>query len=54
MSNFSDLCPNCAAYYGNRSATYIMLQKFKDGLADAQYALQLDTGFVKVGNISAF
>ncbi|XP_059160959.1 dnaJ homolog subfamily C member 7-like [Physella acuta] len=42
-----NLCPNCAAYYGNRSATYIMLQKFKDGLADAQYALQLDTGFVK-------
>ncbi|CAL1529044.1 unnamed protein product [Lymnaea stagnalis] len=41
------LCPNCAAYYGNRSATYIMLQKFKAGLADAQYAIQLDTGFVK-------
>ena len=25
-----------------------MLQKFKDGLKDAQQALQLDTGFVKV------
>ncbi|KAI8761325.1 dnaJ homolog subfamily C member 7-like [Biomphalaria glabrata] len=46
-SDAINLCPNCAAYYGNRSATYIMLHKFKDGLADAQYALQLDTGFVK-------
>ncbi|CAG5121036.1 unnamed protein product [Candidula unifasciata] len=42
-----NLCPTCAAYYGNRSATYIMLQRYKDGLADAQFAIQLDTGFVK-------
>merc|ERR1712156_732050 len=42
-----NICPNCAAFYGNRSATYIMLNRYKDGLADAQYALQLDTGFVK-------
>ncbi|KAK3721197.1 hypothetical protein RRG08_044207 [Elysia crispata] len=42
-----NICPECAAYYGNRAAAYIMLQKYKDGLADAQYALQLDTGFVK-------
>ncbi|XP_012938852.1 dnaJ homolog subfamily C member 7 [Aplysia californica] len=41
------ICPTCAAFYGNRSATYIMLNKFKEGLADAQYAIQLDTGFVK-------
>ncbi|GFO13168.1 Dnaj homolog subfamily c member 7-like, partial [Plakobranchus ocellatus] len=42
-----NICPDCAAYYGNRAAAYIMLHKYKDGLADAQYALQLDTGFVK-------
>ncbi|GFR76132.1 DnaJ homolog subfamily C member 7-like [Elysia marginata] len=42
-----NICPDCAAYYGNRAAAYIMLQKYKDGLADAQYALQIDTGFVK-------
>merc|ERR1711962_1138342 len=41
------ICPTCAAFYGNRSATYIMLNRYKDGLADAQYAIQLDTGFVK-------
>merc|ERR1712212_881237 len=42
-----NICPRCAAYYGNRSATYIMLNKYKEGLADAQFAIQLDTGFVK-------
>merc|ERR1711962_807806 len=41
------ICPTCAAFYGNRSATYIMLNKYKEGLADAQLAIQLDTGFVK-------
>merc|ERR1711879_633810 len=41
------ICPTCAAFYGNRSATYIMLNRYKDGLSDAQYAIQLDTGFVK-------
>ncbi|CAH1788409.1 unnamed protein product [Owenia fusiformis] len=42
-----DLCPNCAAYWGNRAATQIMLYRYKDALSDARRALVLDSKFVK-------
>lgn len=38
----------CAAYYGNRSATYMMLNKYKDALADAQQSTSIDKEFTKV------
>ncbi|XP_067934416.1 dnaJ homolog subfamily C member 7-like isoform X1 [Watersipora subatra] len=37
----------CAAYYGNRSATYMMLNKYNDALADAQEATSIDKEFTK-------
>lgn len=42
-----DLCPDCAAYYSNRSACYMMLGKYHDALNDAREAVRLDTTFVK-------
>ncbi|KAK7477798.1 hypothetical protein BaRGS_00030981 [Batillaria attramentaria] len=42
-----NLCPTCAAYYGNRAATYMMLKRYKDALADAQQSVHLDPAFVK-------
>ncbi|XP_076445669.1 dnaJ homolog subfamily C member 7-like [Babylonia areolata] len=42
-----NLCPSCAAYHGNRAATYMMLKKYKEALRDAQQALQLDPSFIK-------
>jgi len=42
------LVPSCAAYYGNRSATYMMLNKYKDALDDAQQATSIDKEFTKV------
>ncbi|XP_077997946.1 dnaJ homolog subfamily C member 7-like [Glandiceps talaboti] len=42
-----DACPNCASYYGNRAAAYIMLKMFKEGLEDARQAVLLDESFVK-------
>ncbi|XP_052813465.1 dnaJ homolog subfamily C member 7-like [Mya arenaria] len=42
-----NLCPNCAAYYGNRSACYMMLNKYSDALEDARNALRIDSTFVK-------
>ncbi|KAK7080725.1 DnaJ subfamily C member 7, partial [Halocaridina rubra] len=41
------LCPDCAAYYSNRSACYMMLGKYHDALNDAREAVRLDTNFVK-------
>ena len=43
------ILPSCAAYYGNRSATYMMLNKYKDALEDAQQSTQIDREFTKVG-----
>ena len=43
------LLPTCAAYYGNRSATYMMLNKFTDALEDAKQATSIDKEFTKVG-----
>lgn len=42
------LLPSCAAYYGNRSATYMMLNKFTDALEDAKQATSIDKEFTKV------
>jgi len=45
---FTELCPRCAAYYGNRAATYMMMSKYDKALEDARLALQIDPEFVKV------
>lgn len=41
------LCPENAAYYGNRSACYMMLGMYKKALQDAQKAVSLDSTFTK-------
>ncbi|CAH2988614.1 unnamed protein product [Chilo suppressalis] len=41
------LCPENAAYYGNRSACYMMLGMYKKALEDAQKAVALDPSFTK-------
>jgi len=46
----ADLCPTCAAYYGNRSACFMMLNKHTDALEDARTAIRIDKTFVKVHN----
>lgn len=42
-----NLCPDTAAYYGNRAACYIMLNRFEDALEDVRKAVQLDPTFVR-------
>jgi DnaJ family protein C protein 7 len=42
-----ELCPDSSVYYGNRSACYIMLYRYKDALEDARNAVALDSSFVK-------
>lgn len=42
-----ELCPDCAAYYSNRSACYMMLGKYNEALNDAREAVRLDKNFVK-------
>lgn len=42
-----ELCPNTAAYYGNRSACYMMLGKYSDALEDARRAVSLEPTMVK-------
>jgi len=42
-----DLDNECAAYYGNRAAAYMMLEKFDKALEDARTACSLDASFVK-------
>lgn len=41
------LCPENAAYYGNRSACYMMLGMYKKALDDAQKAVAIDPTFTK-------
>jgi len=41
------LCPQTAAFYGNRSACHMMLSQFSAALNDAKTAVQLDRDFVK-------
>jgi len=42
-----DLCPQCAPFYGNRSACYMMLGQPKQALEDAKTATNIDPTFVK-------
>ncbi|XP_018574946.1 dnaJ homolog subfamily C member 7 [Anoplophora glabripennis] len=42
-----NLCPDTAAYYGNRAACYIMLNRYEDALEDARRCVQLDPKFVR-------
>ncbi|CAL8087988.1 unnamed protein product [Orchesella dallaii] len=39
--------PTDAAYYGNRSACYMMLKRYKEALADVRQALQLEPKYAK-------
>ena len=47
LSFIADLCPECPAFYGNRSACYMMLSQFAQALEDAKSSVQLDETFVK-------
>jgi len=42
-----ELCPDYAAYYGNRSACHMMLGRYDDALKDARQSTRLDDKFVK-------
>eukprot|EP00094_Tigriopus_californicus_P008179 TCALIF_07875-PA protein Name:"Similar to DNAJC7 DnaJ homolog subfamily C member 7 (Homo sapiens)" AED:0.13 eAED:0.13 QI:0/0/0/0.85/0.83/0.85/7/0/529 len=44
---FIALDPECPAYYSNRSACYMMLAQFNDGLKDAKTCVELDSDFTK-------
>ena len=50
----TELCPTCAAYYGNRAAAFMMLSKFDRALDDARRATQIDATFVKVFSAALF
>lgn len=41
------LCPQTPAYYSNRAAAYMMINKYKEAVSDARQATQLDDKFVK-------
>ncbi|XP_037957972.1 dnaJ homolog subfamily C member 7 isoform X2 [Teleopsis dalmanni] len=41
------LCPDMAAFYGNRSACYMMLSNYNNALQDARTAIRLDPKFEK-------
>ena len=43
-----ETCPKTAAYYGNRAAAYIMLNKYKETIEDSKMATSIDENFVKV------
>lgn len=42
-----ELCPETAAYYGNRAACYIMLNRYHEALDDSRKSVQLDPTFVR-------
>lgn len=42
-----ELCPNTAAYYGNRAAAYMMIKKYKEAVSDSKLAVEIDPLFVK-------
>uniref|UniRef100_A0A1B6DZE1 J domain-containing protein n=1 Tax=Clastoptera arizonana TaxID=38151 RepID=A0A1B6DZE1_9HEMI len=42
-----NLCPESASFYGNRSACYMMLNKYTSALEDARRSVTLDPKFVK-------
>lgn len=41
------MCPDTAAYYGNRSACHMMLGDYKSALEDARHSVYLDPKFEK-------
>lgn len=41
------LQPDNASYYGNRSACYMMLGRYKEALEDSQKSIVIDPGFIK-------
>jgi len=50
LSKYSEaieLCPQCTAFYGNRSACYLMLGQPRQALEDARTATSLDPEFSK-------
>lgn len=42
-----ELCPETAAYYGNRAACYMMLNRYLEALEDARKSVNLDPMYVK-------
>ena len=48
MKILSELCPKNAAYYGNRSAAYLMINKFSEAIEDCKTSTNIDPNFVKV------
>lgn len=46
-SDAISLCPDSAAYYGNRSACHIMLSNYTNALNDARFAVRIDPQFEK-------
>ncbi|GFG30261.1 hypothetical protein Cfor_11805 [Coptotermes formosanus] len=42
-----ELCPDSSAYYGNRSACYMMLHQYRNALDDARKSVALDSSYVK-------
>jgi DnaJ family protein C protein 7 len=42
-----ELCPDSSAYYGNRSACYMMLHQYRDALDDARKSVALDSSYIK-------
>lgn len=42
-----ELCPSTAAYYGNRAAAYMMIQKYNLAIEDSKTAIKIDPNFVK-------
>lgn len=45
-----ELCPNCAKYYANRAACYMMLGQYYDALQDAKKCIQIDPKWFKAYN----
>ncbi|CAH1125479.1 unnamed protein product [Ceutorhynchus assimilis] len=42
-----NLAPEASAYYGNRAACYMMLNRYREAMEDARKSIQLDPTFVK-------
>ena len=42
-----ELCPDCVAYYGNRSACRMMMGQYQEALHDARDSVRLDSSYAK-------
>ncbi|XP_015117868.1 dnaJ homolog subfamily C member 7 [Diachasma alloeum] len=50
VSNYSrliEMCPNEPVYYANRAASYMMMENYVNGLADAKQSVELNPAFIK-------